>query len=163
MKKRLFVLLVVAVASVPALADPPEEAHGFWYYLPTYQAVDKIAGGNMFMTIADEGWWDGTIDGSEVDTGNVVVHSKLHWFYTGTVVFNEVTVGGKTGGLEMRVQGRRPDAFSDWDGKWMIIAASGDLAGLQGRGTWAGAGWSPTAPTVPGVVEYWGKVHFGSD
>ena len=166
MKKKLFVLLaivmVLSIVSITTFAGPPEDAEGVWYYRPTGPPGEKFAGGNTFLTISDEGYWTGTFAGDSTDIGKVAIHSKGHWIYKGVVTFASVTVAGKTGGLEMRVQGRRPNALAEWDGKWVITGSSGDLAGLQGQGTWWGPGWLGD-PTVYGIVSYSGNIHFESD
>ena len=163
-KKRFVILAVILVLSlfwIPAMAGPPQEASGEWYYLPAAPPqTTKIAGGNVFMTISDTGYFTGAIAGEEVDTGSVVIHRNGLWFYLGVVSFAEATVDGRTGGLEMEVIGRRPDAFSEWVGTWRITAATGDLVGLHGEGTWAGPGWNPAFPLEHGVVSYSGNIHF---
>ena len=50
------VLLVVGIVVVPALAGPPQEASGTWYYHPSQEPVVRVAGGNQHMEIADFGW-----------------------------------------------------------------------------------------------------------
>ncbi|HET6447427.1 MAG TPA: hypothetical protein VFI27_22925 [candidate division Zixibacteria bacterium] len=165
MKKKLFVVLVVTLAlgllSIQAFAGPPEDASGDWYYIPSAEPVIvKVAGGNAFMTIADTGSWTGTIVGDEVDTGRVIIHRNGAWQYWGDVLFASATVNGKTGGLEMKVFGQRPDATAEWIGTWRITAVTGELEGLHGHGTWDGPGWSPAEPGVHGVVSYSGNVNF---
>jgi hypothetical protein len=167
MKKRLIVLLAVIVVlsmvSIPALAGPPQDAGGAWYYLPTGMVVDKVAGGNTFVSISDVGYWTGTIAGDEVDVGTAVIHLSGRWSYTeGILTFESAVVGGRSGGLEMRVRGSRPDIYTDWEGQWLITAATGGLEGLRGQGTWWGPGWQGD-PNVHGVVYYSGKIHFESD
>jgi hypothetical protein len=120
-----------------------------------------VAGGNTFMLIADAGYWNGTITGDEVDTGDIIIHRRGHWQYWGLVSFASATVDGKTGGLEMRVQGRRPDATTDWVGTWLITGGTGGLEGIRGQGTWDGPGWQGD-PLVHGVVAYSGNIHFTS-
>ena len=49
---------------------------------------------------------------------------------------------GKTGNLEMRINGWLPAGdppnYEDYEGLWVITSGSGELAGLHGRGTWGG-------------------------
>ena len=192
MKKKLFVLLAVililSTVAIAASATPPENAQGYWYYRPTKDPFlgAKFANGNMFLTIADEGFWTGTFNGDvncsedlpeieppdilaencgvSTDIGWVVIHSNESWFYRGIVSLDPVTVDGKLGTLEMRVSGSRPDALTDWDGgKWVITGGTGELAGLRGQGTWSGPGWLGIDPNVYGVIPYSGNIHFESD
>jgi len=164
MKRNLLVLLVVilVLAASPALAASPENenASGDWYYLPTGMVTDKVAGGNQFVSISDVGYWTGTIAGDETDVGTGVIHRSGRWSYTeGILTFESAVVGGKSGGLEIRVHGWRPDVFTDWQGQWLITDATGDLEGLRGQGTWWGPGWQGDS-AVHGVVSYSGHIHF---
>lgn len=189
MKKKLFVLLaaicILFVVSIAALAGPPEDAQGYWYYLPSQPPeVVKIVGDNTFLSIADTGYWTGTFNGDvdcsefkapeddlaencgeSTDIGWVTIHSNDAWFYRGIVSLDPVTVDGKTGTLEMRVSGSRPDAEldedSEWEGKWVITGGSGQLEGLRGQGTWEGPGYLGGADY--GIIRYAGNFHFESD
>ncbi|MCP4409845.1 MAG: hypothetical protein GY807_19290 [Gammaproteobacteria bacterium] len=179
MKRKFFVLLavimMVSVVSITAFATPPEDAGGDWYYMPTILGV-KVAGGNTFLTISDIGNWKGTFDGESEDCaafpfevcalsedyGTVVIHRSGLTFYKGVNTFPAVTVDGKMGRLEMRVNGSKP-VGSDWQGHWVITNAEGDLAGLHGQGTWWGPGYNPEIPELWGEIHYSGNIHFGSD
>ena len=186
MKKILFVLLTVililSAVAIPALAGPPDNAQGYWYYIPTKDPFPgaKFADGNMFLTIEDDGYWTGTFNGDvdcsvvalqedvlaencavSTDIGWVVIHSNDSWFYRGIVSLDPVTVDGKTGALEMRVSGSRPDALAEWDGKWVITGGTGPLKGLRGRGTWWGLGY--LGGEDYGVIPYSGNIHFESE
>jgi hypothetical protein len=134
-------------------------AKGVWTYLPAGSPAKDVVGPYTFMTISDVGNWTGTISGSVDDFGEGVVHSSGPWYYKGTVPFDSATVNGKTGRLVISVYGSRPNANAKWEGTWVIIDAKGDLAGLQGQGTWEGAGWQGD-PKVPGEVNYSGSIHF---
>jgi len=176
MKKMLFVLLGVIMAltmvALPAQATPPENAQGLWYYMPSILDV-KVVGGNTFLTITDVGNWNGTFDGDSTecdvfpvcavseDAGTVVAYASGHAFYAGVNTFPSVTVNGKAGRLVMRVNGVK---FGDsWDGRWVIIEGEGELAGLQGQGTWWGPGYNPAEPLEYGEIHYAGDIHFEGD
>jgi len=164
MKKKLFVMLVVimivSAVAIPVLAGSRDNASGEWYYRPTTwpPAVMEVVGGNTIISSEDEGYFTGTIAGDEQDSGWVVINKNGHWLYWGKVSFASATVDGKTGGLEIRVHGWRPDAEAPWDGTWHITGGTGDLAGLRGGGTWSGMGWLGD-PAEYGVVEYSGNIH----
>ena len=147
MKKKLFVLLtmimVLSLMSIPALAGPPDNnASGDWCYELIPSTDVKVAGGNTFvLDFNDNGHWNGTFDGDSFDDGWIVMRARGYWFFKTTVSFDDVTVLGKTGGLEMRVNGWIPadwESFSEYEGLWVITRATGDLRGLVGRGTWDG-------------------------
>lgn len=163
MKKKLIVLIVVLMAlsmvSMPAFAGKPQEASGTWWYRPSQPPEEKLAGGNLHMKIADEGFWVGTFAGDSTDYGFAIIHTDGHWTYKGWVTINPVTVDGKTGSIEMRVNGSRPDMFSDWTGTWVITGGGGDLQNLHGQGTWWGPGWQGD-PEVYGEIPYAGNYHF---
>lgn len=176
--KRIFVLLtlimVLAVISSAALAGPPENVAGDWYYHPRLDELEtvKIVGGNTFLWTVEDSRWNGSFQGSEdcmaipaqdcaasVDYGDVIFYRSGRGFFKGVVEFAEVTVHGKTGTLQMKVNGSRPDPFTDWTGHWVIADAGKQLKGLQGQGTWWGPGWQEI-PGEWGIIHYQGKVHF---
>ena len=162
MKKKLLVLLVVVLVlsmlAIPALAGPPKDASGTWYYKGAKPPVIRDANGNQIWKIWDEGYWEGTFEGDSTDYGFVVIHSKGHWTYKGWVVLDPVTVDDKTGSLEMRVNGSKPNAAADWTGMWVITGGTGDLKDLRGQGPWWGPGWDGT--DAYGVIPYSGNYHF---
>ncbi len=163
MNKRLLILATVLlstliiVLSVPAYAGPPENANGLWQYTPTILAV-RERGCNTFLTTSEEGIWTGTFTGNSTEDGKVVIHCSGMWSFDAIVSFHDVTVAGKSGTLEMTVVGGRPDASSNWTGRWVILSGTGDLASLRGQGTW----WGPGAhgPGTWGDIYYSGDYHF---
>jgi hypothetical protein len=89
-----------------------------------------------------------------------VIYRSGRWNYTeGILTFESAVVGGRSGGLEICVHGYRPDIYTDWEGQWLVTAATGDLEGLQGQGSWSGPGWQGD-PDEYGVVYYSGSIHF---
>ena len=161
MKRMLLTLLtlsvILSVLSIPALAGPPETAEGVWQYKPTIVDV-RMADGNTFLTTTEEGIWTGTFVGTSREEGQVVIHRSGFWSFNGLVFFDEVTVDDKSGTLVMSAVGKRADVFTDWQGKWVILSGTGDLANLRGQGTW----WGPGAPDVGqwGDIYYSGNIHF---
>ena len=155
MKRMLLTLLtllaILAMASVPALAGPPIAAEGLWLYLPTVVS-ERWADGNRFLETTEVGEWSGTFEGVSTEAGHVVAHSSGFRSFRAIVSF-EGEVDGKQGTLEMSVVGKKADASSDWQGKWVILSGTGELATLRGQGTW----WGPGAPG-PGE---WGDIHYG--
>ena len=151
------VLLAVLVAPASALAGPPEDADGLWQYQP-FILASREAGCNTFLTTFENGLWTGTFEGTSTEDGKVVIHCNGHWSFNAIVSFSEVEVDGQEGTLEMSVNGSRPDATSDWSGRWVITSGTGELSNLRGQGPW----WGPGAP-APGLwgdIHYAGKVHF---
>jgi hypothetical protein len=161
MKKRLVtlvaVVMVLSVLIVPVQAGPPVEASGLWQYKP-YILEQRMADGNTFLKTFEEGKWTGTLSGTSTEDGKVVIHRNGDWSFNAIVSF-EGTVDGKSGTLEMSVVGKRPDGAPEWEGKWVILSGTGELATLRGQGTW----WGPGAPEPEtwGDIYYAGKVHFG--
>ena len=168
MKKKLFVLLtmimVLSMVSISACTTTAEDenAEGVWSYEPAGPPLENIVGPHTFLTISNAGDWIGTITGHADDFGEVAIHSSGPWYYFGTVPFESANVDGKTGGLVISVFGSRLNAGTDWEGTWEITSGTGDLAGLQGQGTWEGPGWQGD-PEVPGEVNYSGSIHFESE
>ena len=150
-------LLLLLLVSLPVFAGPPQEAAGLWQYQPFVLEV-REAGCNTILTTFENGVWTGTFAGDSTEDGKVVIHCNGQWSFNAIVTFEEVTVDGRSGGLEMSVNGSRPDAGSDWTGRWVIISGTDDLADLRGQGTW----WGPGAPGEGewGDIYYEGGYHF---
>jgi len=157
--KLVTVFMVVLALSISVQAGPLTAAEGLWQYTPYIESM-KVAGGNTFLDTVEVGVWTGTFEGDSTEDGEVVIHSTGAWSFRGTVSFSQVTVDGKSGTLEMHVVGKRPDAFTDWEGSWVITGGTGDLADLHGEGTW----WGPGAPDIglQGDIYYAGQIHFES-
>jgi hypothetical protein len=164
--KRIMLLLPVALlllllVTIPAFATLPQEAAGHWTYLPRGDVLLKEPGGNIFLWNVEDAVWTGTFEGESVDTGIVVLHRSGSAFFKGVVVFESATVQGKTGSLELRVNGTKKDLTLDteWKGYWVVAEAGGELAGLKGQGTWWGPGWQGD-PAEWGHIDYDGRIHF---
>lgn len=167
MLKKLLVLLtaimVVSLLSITASASPPEDAEGVWSYLPNLDEfiIYKVADGNQFMTFGEQGSWTGTISGASYDYGSGVIHANGSWAFKGMAILDSATVDGRTGSLEIKLNGSRPDAESNWVGQWVLIGGSLHEAGLRGQGTFDGPGWQGI-PGEWGLIPYEGRVHFES-
>jgi hypothetical protein len=150
------VVMVLPLFLVPVQAGPPEGASGLWQYKP-YILEAREAGGNTFLKTFEEGLWTGTFHGTSTEDGKVVIHRTGAWSFNAIVSF-QGEVHGKSGTLEMSVVGKAPDGTSDWQGKWVILSGTGELATLRGQGTW----WGPGAPEPEtwGDIYYAGKIHF---
>jgi hypothetical protein len=171
----LSLAMVLLMLSMPALAGPPTEADGLWQYQPFIKVYNdegecvpptgapgevpciESHDENTVMYTFENGQWYGTFFGTSTEDGKVVIHSSGVWSFNAIVSF-EGEVDGRYGTLQMSVNGKAPDAFSDWEGRWVIISGTGELSTLQGQGTWGG----PGAPEVGawGDIYYAGKVHF---
>lgn len=165
MKHRALILITVPMValmfaqSVPVQAGPPSGAGGLWQYQPFIDEV-RFADGNTFLKTHENGIWTGTFSGTSTEDGNVVIYSSGAWSFRGTVSFAG-EVDGRSGNLTMQVEGKRPDAFTDWSGKWVILNGTDDLANLHGQGTW----WGPGAPAPGewGDIFYSGEIHFSPE
>lgn len=120
----------------------PEMADGVWCYLPgdpnpaDFSFGYKIREDNFF-TGSYESHWRGAIAGTSRDNGLVIWRdfpADGPAMFVDLIVFELAQVGGKTGGLQLYLHGERETDF--WDGNWFVATASGDLAGLKGRGKW---------------------------
>jgi len=145
MKKKLFVLLavsmVLSIVWMPAFATTPDNTvEGRWCYGYLEEGEHKIAGKNEFYDMDSSDGWIGTFNGFSRSDGRVQVHPSGYTLLKTDVFLYEVTVDGKTGTLEMRVNGWLPagGALSDYEGDWVITSGTGELAGLHGQGTWGG-------------------------
>ncbi|MFN2181746.1 MAG: hypothetical protein ACK2UR_08705 [Candidatus Promineifilaceae bacterium] len=156
----LFILLVLAI---PAQATKPDSAEGVWSYF-VYKAEVKEAGCNTFLTTYDYGKMTGTFEGETTEVGMVVEHCSGGVSFNGNMVFvGEVDspAGARSGTMEMSVVGQCCDE-NGWDGQWVILSGTEELANLRGQGTWSGPGAG--GPFVWGDVDYEGNIHFeGND
>jgi hypothetical protein len=150
-------ILVASALAMPVQAGPPTPAEGLWQYQPFILDV-KEAGCNTFLTTFENGMWTGTFEGTSTEDGKVVIHCSGAWSFNAIVSFSEVTVDGREGTLTMSVGGGQPDEDSDWEGRWVILSGTGELATLRGQGIW----WGPGAPDVGvwGDIYYSGQIHF---
>jgi len=165
MKNRSLLLIAVltvallSLLSAPVHGGPPSAAEGLLQYLPVDQSM-RVAGGNTFVDFAEVGKWTGTLEGESTDVGALVIHSA--GFASVKAITSFVgTVGGRSGTLEMGFIGEKPDLLpgTEWEGKWVILSGTGDLANLRGHGTWWGPGWQGN-PTEWGNIPYAGEIHF---
>ena len=164
---------VLTMFSMPTLAGPPAGAEGLWQYQPfvkVYGADGECvpptgaAGevpciethdGNTVMYTFENGKWEGTFDGISTEDGKVVVYSSGALSFDAIVSF-EGEVDGKFGTLQMSVNGRWTDLGTEWQGRWVIISGTGDLANARGGGTWGGPGFGADGPDI----WYSGQIHF---
>lgn len=152
----LTMIMILSILSTPALAGPPTDVVGLWQYKPTLLDM-WFADGNTFLHTVEEGIWTGGFEGVSTEDGLVVIHSSGLWSFNAMVSFVG-TVDGKSGTMEMSVNGTRPDESSDWAGRWVILSGTDELANLRGQGKW----WGPGAPDLGewGDIYYSGKMHF---
>lgn len=154
----LLVLGLLFGLTPAAQAGPPEDASGLWLYTP-YATGVRQAGCNIHLDTVEDGVWTaGTFVGTSTEVGRVTIHCSGRWSFYATVFFDHVTVNGRSGTLEMTVNGSRPNASADWYGHWTITDGSGELATLRGHGTF----WGPGAPGegMQGLIYYAGRIHF---
>ncbi len=160
-KVSIFLLLLVMVLAfmqwAPVSASAPTDVVGKLFYVPYLAGEPKIVGGNTFLKTYEDSWWEGTLEGYSYDECKVVVHRSGLWTYNAKAYFSG-SVDGRTGELTLRLNGRRPDAFSEWTGQWVILSGTGELANLHGQGTFYGPG-SPGFGEV-GEITIEGQVHF---
>lgn len=150
------VALLVATA-MPVQAGQPQDGGGLWQYTPTVVG-ERQAGCNLILTTTEAAIWTGTFEGESTEAGRVIFHCSGSASFKATVTFDEVTVDGKTGSLEMSVTGRFPAGGTEWDGRGTILSGTGDLENLRGQIKW----WGPGAPGPgeQGDIYYSSKIHF---
>jgi hypothetical protein len=160
-KKILLALLILSVIlsmrSRSAPAGSATAASGLWRYKPRIEHV-RVVDSKAFFDTSAEGVWTGTFIGASTEVGQVVIHSSGIWSFSATVSFSRVTVDRKSGTLELSIVGERPDVSADWQGEWVILSGTGDLATLRGQGTW----WAPAVPEAAewSIAYYGGQVDF---
>lgn len=146
---------LLLILAVPVQADRPGIAGGEW----TYEMVGGMddptqVGCNLvFEPTLDEGDFTGTFEGSETEVGVLVFYCNGAGSFKGFLTFTGTVDGNRSGTLEMRIVGTSSD-LSWWEGTWVILGGTGDLATLRGQGTWEGP---------PGNLTYDGNYHFEPD
>ena len=181
MKTKLFVLLagivVLSVALLSACADSPEDdddADGLWCYAPIFERIKPITfdpyegdPSKGFSQVPYVSEWTGDLNGSSTDYGVTIDHViepgppvvAVPVRFIDTSTFEDVEVGGVSGGLEMEAMGD-VDASGVWRGTWVVTSGTGGLEGFQAHGTFWGPGWLPPdggadeCPEGMGVVYY---------
>ena len=157
MKKKRLVLTAVMmvglmmIVSSPVMAGPSEIVQGVMNWT-TIVLDERVSGRNVFLKTYEDAVWTGSLSGTSTEDGVVVLYGFEDTdpaSYHGIASF-EGEVFGKSGTLEILILARVEDAFSDWEGTWVILSGTGDLSNLRGRGTLIG----------PGPIDYTGKVHF---
>lgn len=154
----LIMLVFLFAIATSVRAGPPESASGLWLYTPYITDVREADCNTHLTTLEVSEWRDGTFVGTSTEDARVIIHCSGRWSFHGTVDFDYVEVNGRSGTLEMTVNGSRPDATADWFGYWTITGGGGDLENLRGQGTFWGPG--APAPGVQGEIYYAGNIHF---
>ncbi len=159
--RRIFsaVLVVGIVALFPTLsisavrAGPPAAVEGSFDY--TFNVTDvREADGNRFVYAAEDEVWIGAFQGTSKAVFRVEMFSSGFWnvwlrsSFTGTVM-------DESGTMVIQLVGRRPES-GYWQGQWVILSGTGDLANLRGEGTWGGPGFGAVGPDI----SYSGQIHF---
>jgi hypothetical protein len=163
MKRLMVVPLVLGALMLgvtPAAAGPPEEASGDWTYVVDLDGLTfREAGNSLFVYGTEHSTFTGTFEGTADDEFVLVCHQKgpesVMNFVKGTIMFTG-TVGGHEGDLAMNFVGKQDSTTCNpsgamWSGTWVISGGSGELADLNGHGTWTGPSFD---------LDYTGEIHF---
>jgi hypothetical protein len=138
----LLAAIVVRSALLTSGNAEPMAVEGTWAYEIT-RASSTGSGERLFVNGRDKGTWEGGFEGTSAGTfteqGGPSGSS-----YEGTESFEGSVVDEKGrrrhGTLEIQLTGERPDRESPWEGTWRITAGAGELANVQGKGTWSEVG-----------------------
>jgi hypothetical protein len=158
MKRSLLLVTVLTgvlllILAVPAQADRPGIAGGEWTYGIVLDEPTYVGCNTVYEPTIDEGDFTGTFEGSETEVGVLVFYCNGAGSFKGFLTFTGTVDGTHSGTLEMRIVGTSSD-LSWWEGTWVILGGTEDLATLRGQGTWEGP---------PGLLTYDGNYHFRPD
>ena len=134
----------VLAVGVPASASPPALAGGTYTYTDSYFESFRTAGSNVIIEVVASVEYTGTLIGTSIVRGTIVVHAD------GSANFRNVeeftgTVNGVPGTLTLHIAGSN-DATLDVRATSTIVDASGSLTGLHGRLALAGSVRFPQGP-----------------
>jgi hypothetical protein len=164
------VLALVLFSVVPVYAAKPTQIEGTWIATSgiTLIGPEHTGGGNHFDTWSNTGrYMTGPIKGNFTQNVTITMHTgesvfveqpPLNFLWRIDRTIYDASVDGKSGTIDMRlickgtVVPGTPNAVNSLEGTWVIISASGELAGLHGQGTW----WN----IPPGILGYEGQIKF---
>ena len=140
----LGVFAFVLAIGAPATASPPALVSGTYTYTDSYFESFRTAGSNVIIGVVASVEYTGTLTGTSIVRGTIVVHPD------GSANFRNVeeftgTVNGVAGTLTLRIAGSN-DATLDVDAKSTIVDASGGLTGLHGTLALTGSVRFPQGP-----------------
>lgn len=143
-------LAFLSALSVPAVAaSPVMNAEGTLTWLVVNFEGQRTAGVNTIYEGTSTVAAGGTFTGDVTDAWVEIWHTNL--LNLRDVLTFTGTVDGKSGTLTIRLVGTATLPGLDWTGHWEIIGSTGDLANLEGQGSWWGIGNN---------VEYSGLIEF---
>jgi len=145
--RRLTLLAVVALVlgvGAPAGASPPALVSGTYTYTDSYFESFRTAGSNVIIEVVASVEYTGTLTGTSIVRGTIVVHAD------GSANFRNVeeftgTVNGAPGTLTLHIAGSN-DATLNIRATSTITDASGSLTGLHGTLALAGSVRFPQGP-----------------
>lgn len=148
-------VLAVALSATTASADhePATPVSGDWTYVPAVVGFEEF-GPHLLLYGTDVGTWTGTFEGTSYEEFTLMFHASGDNYYRGLMEF-EGTVDGRSGTMIIQAWGVQspggiePGTGGDWSGSWVILSGTGELEGIEGRGSFAG-------PSLD--LDYWGKV-----
>jgi len=141
---------IMSVLSIPAVqASPAMNTEGTLTWLVVNFEGQRTAGVNTIYQGTSTIAAGGTFTGDVTDAWVEIWHKEF--LNLRDVLTFTGTVDGKSGTLTIRLVGTATLPGLEWTGQWEIIRSAGDLANLEGQGTWWGTGNN---------VEYSGMIQF---
>lgn len=159
-KRLLLVVLttmgLLATTQAPAQALSRSHVAGHWDYTTELISAREI-GCRTILTLSENDTFSGSIEGHSNPDRNgstVILHCDGSTSFIGRLVFDDVTVNGRTGSITMNTFGRLGAGETEWHGIWYAHSGRGELRGSHGFGSW----WGPGAggPGLPGELDYAG-------
>jgi len=143
-------LALLSALSIPVVqASPVTNAEGTLTWLVVNFEGQRTAGVNTIYQGTSTIAAGGTFTGDVTDAWVEVWHTNF--LNLRDVLAFTGTVDGKSGTLTIRLVGTATLPDLEWTGQWEIIRSTGDLANLEGQGSWWGTGNN---------VEYSGLIQF---
>jgi hypothetical protein len=137
----------LAVPATAAAENPHQPVESTWAYAPTALDISPVIGQQIFIHGMTSDEFHGTFEGTGVTEFSITHHAiALFNVYEGVTEFvGAVVVDGQEyeGTLTIRSVGRQDPGYAypselPFEGTWVIQHATGELAGLQGHGSFTG-------------------------
>jgi Protein of unknown function (DUF3224) len=131
--------LILLLSSPAAATGPPADATGSFTQVGFTPSNERVVGGVFMFDFTETDVLTGTLTGTSVVEGSCVVRPTGTASCQGLETFTG-TVDGRSGTAEFWNVFEVDGATGSFSGRFTALGGTGDLASLQGHGTFEGTG-----------------------